>query len=511
MSIFGFFKSVSPVNKQIFPKKASSYDSDTYGDEMQEMNGTHCLVLKHDNLDECRTVLIYLHGNYEDVGDCYALLRDAVHEWRTHVIAAEFPGYGISPGQSTEESVNAAALNAFRLAIQLFGNGDGGLRVVVCGRSVGSGPAVWLASGACANKFGDESRAAIAGLVTISAFSSFKRLASSLHVLGNLAFERWDSLASCPKLTCPALFIHGALDNLISPEQSQALAQAAPFGLGEFFELGGADHNEGLFDRATDEKIREFVQRVAPSQLPVGEEPASGEVAPLWSVIREGAPVSRVAFVHGFNNTAETIDRRRALLESAFVHHGVGVAVASWSSVAGESQARSVNVLRPSAAILYSIDNTRTADGGGTPQRQVHSSLRRHCDEPDGFAIVAHSRGCHLVVEWLLRNEPCWSRVRRVALLHPDVNRATLSRLLDAGFVRDRVAVFDSGSDVATSVSGSFGMVAEAFSSRKPSGGSRDVGSMVGHHQQVSGTSHSHWLSSEEALATVARWIVHQR
>ena len=86
--------------------------------------------------------MLFSHGNAEDlrhVRDRLALLN----RLGLSALAWEYPGYGLTPGKPTEKSVYAAAETAFRHLVEERGFAPS--NIVVCGYSIGSGPACWLA------------------------------------------------------------------------------------------------------------------------------------------------------------------------------------------------------------------------------------------------------------------------------------------------------------------------------------------------------------------------------
>lgn len=122
--------------------------------------------------------------------------------------------------------------------------------IVVCGRSIGSGPAVHLASNRNPG-----------ALILISPFKSIQETAGT--ILGLFSFivkNRFDNLSKMKKVTCPLLLIHGQLDNLIPFSHSLELAKktSGPYDL---LIPEGMDHNE--FDLYEDyiEPINMFLKR----------------------------------------------------------------------------------------------------------------------------------------------------------------------------------------------------------------------------------------------------------
>lgn len=122
--------------------------------------------------------------------------------------------------------------------------------IVICGRSIGSGPAVHLASNRTPG-----------ALILISPFKSIQDTAGS--ILGIFSFivkNRFNNIEKMKSVTCPLLLIHGQLDNLIPFSHSLELAKktSGPYDLLIPEEM---DHNE--FDLYEDylEPIAMFMKR----------------------------------------------------------------------------------------------------------------------------------------------------------------------------------------------------------------------------------------------------------
>lgn len=89
--------------------------------------------------------------------------------------------------------------------------------IVVMGRSIGSGPAIDLAS-----------KHDIGNLVVISPFISIKEATSDLlGIVGSLARylvkDRFQNIDKIGKVKCPILFIHGQNDSVVPFSHSQKL------------------------------------------------------------------------------------------------------------------------------------------------------------------------------------------------------------------------------------------------------------------------------------------------
>lgn len=87
-------------------------------------------------------------------------------------------------------------------------------RLFVMGRSLGSGPACWVAK-----------NYDIAGLILISPFISIKEVANHHYgVFGGLLIKnRFNNLENIKEIKCPALIIHGIQDEIVPVRHSETL------------------------------------------------------------------------------------------------------------------------------------------------------------------------------------------------------------------------------------------------------------------------------------------------
>lgn len=154
--------------------------------------------------------LIYFHGNAEDLGDVSPLLR-RLHAAGFAVLAFDYRGYGQSGGRASEQNVYADTQ-----AVLTYARGELGLspsQCLVVGRSVGSGPAVHLAT-----------NEAVAGLVLISPFKSAFRVVTGVKLL---PFDRFNNLGKIGSVRCPVLVFHGTADEVIPFAHGVAVFAAA--------------------------------------------------------------------------------------------------------------------------------------------------------------------------------------------------------------------------------------------------------------------------------------------
>jgi fermentation-respiration switch protein FrsA (DUF1100 family) len=158
-----------------------------------------------------RAVVLYSHGNAEDLGDVKPLLEILRHH-QLDVLGYDYEGYGTSSGAPSEAHLESDILAAYEHLT--IGRKIDPKRIVVYGRSVGSGPSVWLAS-----------THPVGGLVLESAFASPFRVVTRVRLLPWDPFPNLERMAS---LKCPVLVIHAEHDELIPFSQGRALFAAAP-------------------------------------------------------------------------------------------------------------------------------------------------------------------------------------------------------------------------------------------------------------------------------------------
>ena len=173
-----------------------------------------------------RYTIIFSHGNAEDLGDVSWFLD----EFKRHgfaVISYDYNGYGTSHGKP---SARAALANIEAVYDYLVTKrGVAPERIVVWGRSIGSGPSVHLAA---THKVG--------GLVIESGFTSAFRVLTRIRLL---PFDRFDNLRIIDRINCPVLLIHGQKDEIISFWHGQRLFDAAQQPKMQFW-VERAGHND---------------------------------------------------------------------------------------------------------------------------------------------------------------------------------------------------------------------------------------------------------------------------
>jgi fermentation-respiration switch protein FrsA (DUF1100 family) len=170
--------------------------------------------------------LLVSHGNAEDLGDDFPWL-DELRGAGFSVFSYDYEGYGTSEGRPSEAAAYEDEQAAYNYLLQKVGLTPD--RIVVYGRSVGTGPAVWLAS-----------RNPVAGLVLQSPFLSALRVVTRITIF---PFDYFPSYKRIGDVRCPVLVMHGTKDEVIGfhhGEKMYALAREPKRKLW----VTGAHHND---------------------------------------------------------------------------------------------------------------------------------------------------------------------------------------------------------------------------------------------------------------------------
>ena len=202
------------------------------------------LAARHLPFPGSRYTLLYFHGNAEDLGQVEPFLVELRERLQVSVVGWDYRGYGRSGGRATEADTLRDAHTV--LAYVTGALGVPSERVILCGRSLGGGPATELAA-----------THRCAGLVFHGTFTSAFRVMTRVRLL---PFDKFVVLEKLPRVTCPILIMHGTADGVIPFRHAQALFAAAP---GRKYKLwvDGAGHNDLVETAGEDfwKTLREFV------------------------------------------------------------------------------------------------------------------------------------------------------------------------------------------------------------------------------------------------------------
>ncbi len=142
--------------------------------------------------------ILYSHGNAEDLGR----IEDFLNAWIKDgwsILAYDYPGYGHSPGKPSEQGCYNAIDTAYQyLRDKLEIPAD---KIVIWGRSLGSGPSCYLAE-----------REKTGGLILETPFITAYRTVTETPVL---PWDRFPNLHRAPFINGPTLVIHGHKDEIV--------------------------------------------------------------------------------------------------------------------------------------------------------------------------------------------------------------------------------------------------------------------------------------------------------
>jgi fermentation-respiration switch protein FrsA (DUF1100 family) len=208
----------------IFQPHPSSYKDTPEILKITSANGNKISAVHLPNASAKFTLLVS-HGNAEDIGDDRYWLED-LHQASFNVLAYDYQGYGTSQGRASEKTLYEDELACYEfLTTNLKVPPE---RIIVLGRSVGSGPAVHLAA-----------RKPVAGLVLESPFLSAFRVVTRVPV----GFDKFPNYKEIGRVRCPVLIMHGTRDEVIPIWHGRKLYELANEPR-QFIAFEGGGHND---------------------------------------------------------------------------------------------------------------------------------------------------------------------------------------------------------------------------------------------------------------------------
>lgn len=193
---------------------------------VETSDGAHVAMLYLPKSGSAYT-LLYSHGNAEDLGHTAPVLHQ-LQEAGFSVLAYDYRGYGQStggpPGAEGAYRDIAAVFTYATEQLQIPAS-----RILLYGRSVGSGPATDLAA-----------RVDVGGLIIESGFTSTFRVVTGIPLL---PFDKFPNLKNIQRVRSPVLIIHGMDDEVIPFSHGEMLYAAAPEPK-SYLWIDGAGHND---------------------------------------------------------------------------------------------------------------------------------------------------------------------------------------------------------------------------------------------------------------------------
>ncbi|MEO6992571.1 MAG: alpha/beta fold hydrolase, partial [Lacunisphaera sp.] len=204
ITVAGHFYSLA----KLFPRPPVKYALTDDYIQLKAADGVK-LIARHWPNPSAKYTMLYLHGNYEDLGSIGEYIPRFVAAGYA-VFALDYRNYGFSGGTPNE----ANTCDDVRLAYdymrdQLHIPAD---HIIVFGYSLGSGPAVELLLHRPA-----------AGLVLQGAYVSAYRIMTGISLFPG---DKFVNLAKVPRLTMPVYVIHGTADATVPFWHGEALYAA---------------------------------------------------------------------------------------------------------------------------------------------------------------------------------------------------------------------------------------------------------------------------------------------
>ncbi|CAF0719185.1 unnamed protein product [Adineta ricciae] len=202
---------------------------------------------------EARAFIIWCHGNGCDIGSMDTTFTALSLRLRVHILAFEYPSYGLLKGITStpsETSINKHAQCAYSFVRDTLKWPTN--RIIIYGHSIGSGAACHLSA-----------EQEVGALILQSPYTSISNLIrEKIGVLSSIISSSfWNNYEAMKHIACPTLFIHGERDNLIPSQHSQTLYDSfKSTGNKELVLLPDDDHNS-ISDPILNINIKPFIDK----------------------------------------------------------------------------------------------------------------------------------------------------------------------------------------------------------------------------------------------------------
>ena len=129
-----------------------------------------------------------------------------------NVLAIEYPGYGLYKGTPNDATIMKDSEAVYEFFVRKLKVKP--RNIIIFGRSIGSGPATYLAS-----------KREVGALILMSAFTSIRDVVKDFagKWAQYLIKQRFNNLEAIRNVSCPIFLIHGQRDKLIPYSHSKEL------------------------------------------------------------------------------------------------------------------------------------------------------------------------------------------------------------------------------------------------------------------------------------------------
>ena len=150
-----------------------------------------------------RFLVMYSHGNAEDLAQLPSLVEDMARTLRCDVLAYEYIGYSIADGSPSEAGCYASAMAAYEWALTKYAPND----IIPFGRSLGSAPACYIAS---------QATQPVGGLILQSPLlSGANALLGSVVAFGFFFLDILKNYNHILNARCRVAITHGTADGVV--------------------------------------------------------------------------------------------------------------------------------------------------------------------------------------------------------------------------------------------------------------------------------------------------------
>ncbi len=208
----------------------------------------HGLLLKTKN--HPRGIILYFHGNRNNLSrwahEC-AYLTNYGYE----VFVVDYRGYGKSTGLRNEANFYADAYLAYQHCKLNFPTE----KIIAYGRSLGTGPACWLAA-----------NANLQALVLETPYTQFTDLIEQKMLGFPMRWfldYRFDNLQQLKNIEEPVLIVHGTRDKLIPISHAQTLSKVCKHPYSNLVVVKGGDHNNLPTYQTYKDGLKVFLEKAA--------------------------------------------------------------------------------------------------------------------------------------------------------------------------------------------------------------------------------------------------------
>lgn len=177
-----------------------------------------------------KPLILYYGGNAESV---WYNLEDLPKLGDVSLLLMNYRGYGDSGGKPSQDKLFADALQVYDQMVRDYGFDSE--KIILMGRSMGSGVAVHVAS-----------QRKVAGLILVTPFDSLRNVGQKAYPIFPVKYllrHPFDSVKHAPKMEVPVLALAGGQDSIVPLELTKNLLSQWK-GPSELVVLRGAEHND---------------------------------------------------------------------------------------------------------------------------------------------------------------------------------------------------------------------------------------------------------------------------